>query len=111
MFDITLEKPLFDDTIVFIFDTFCNCTFVETILGTLVDAIEDLGIFLIVVDIVWPDDVGANRIGPIGAKLANEPMFNVIPPLSEFEFDWKIYIYIFGCSSLIKIKNLLVRKV
>lgn len=86
MFDITLEKPLPDDTMAFIFGMFCNCTFVDTILGTLVDAIEDLGIFFIVVDTLWPDDAGAKRIGPIGAKLANEPMFNVIPPLSVPEF-------------------------
>ena len=70
----------------FIFDMFCNCTLVDTILGTLVDATEDLGIFLIVAETPWLDDAGAKRIGPIGAKLANEPIFNVMPPLSELEF-------------------------
>lgn len=37
------------------------------------------------------DKLGVNRIGPIGAKLANDPIFNVSPPLAfgEFVFCYK----------------------
>lgn len=76
------ENVLLVDNIVFIFETLCNGTFVGTIFGILTDVTEDFDIVEVVlgrVVAVWLTVVGAKRIGPIGARLANVPILSVMP--------------------------------
>lgn len=71
---------MLEGTIVFIFEMLCSGTFVEIIFGILTDAIGNLDV-LVLEGVVagWLTVVGAKRIGPIGAKLANVPILSVIP--------------------------------
>lgn len=48
------------------------------------------------------------RIGPIGARLAKEPMFKVIPPLVEFVVFYKRQNYINTCMQNLAKVNIII---